>query len=682
MQKLFGFKKIGALSVAGLVSFVAIDAYAQGIPGVATQSDCFNRYTTLVPKANQVTWDGEGQYCLVTVCLDGYAPNADGSDCVVVSQSGGATCGVNLFNPMILTEADFTLTQRNNGEYDATGSWEHLNTYVSNYPFTFMPNKAYSVSYSIECPEEENESVGNTYLTFKLSNGSYVDTYTNVCSGVDGGTRGVTINMPANTTAVGMAVRNVAGTNVSGHEFKISNVMVALSNQSGFVSYNPCIKLATTKMTETRMAAVENRLTGVRNKINTLITQMQTNSNGIGNLQTEKQTRPNASCPVDKKCLLVKDRDNNDNWYEITDCDEHAVLGNVGTTNSNVNNPIYGPGEPYGYSPVDTSYTGDRLMCRTALNSVVGCQSGEWVSAYNMDDQRIPDKIIFGTARRVAIAETSKGDIVTLPNNVQSGEVCVCKATRYRLYDTDTSAFGDSEPITTDQWVVAGFADTDENCLIQCGNDYTNYKQNYYVSISNTCSAAASEAQMCRYYPFFGTVASLVGATGYTMSGGGSYAYGSVREDGTTWAGCNSSDTGPSVIDTGHCGTGADNRGTWVTKYYSGSNQTDLVGYIYGFGGYVNVPEGTAVDSVIDVNVNDVATTLNGQNAAVCVIKGYKADGDASDTNLTTTKAYVAAVGDLNDTNEGGVRRDGCGEASVMLLGTAYSDLANMCFAY
>ena len=624
MQKLFGFKKIGALSVAGLVSFVAIDARAD------------------------------------------------------------ATCGVNLFNPMILTEADFTLTQRNNGEYDATGSWEHLNTYVSDYPFTFMPNKAYKVSYEIECPEEENESVGNTYLTFKLSDGSFVVSNTNACANVTPGqVVTVVLNMPSDQTAVGMAVRNVAGTNVSGHGFKISNVMVALSNQSGFVSYNPCIKLATTKMTETRMAAVENRLTGVRNKIDTLITQMQTNSNGIGNLQTEKQTRPNASCPVDKKCLLVKDRDNNDNWYEITDCDEHAVLGNVGTSNSNVNNPIYGPGEPYGYSPVDTSYTGDRLMCRTALNSVVGCQSGEWVSAYNMDDQHIPDKIIFGTARRVAIGETSKGDIVTLPNNVQSGEVCVCKATRYRLYDTDTSAFGDSEPITTDQWVVAGFADTDENCLIQCGNDYTNYKQNYYVSISNTCSAAASEAQMCRYYPFFGTVASLVGATGYTMAGGGSYAYGSVREDGTTWAGCDSSlNDSPLVTDTGHCGTETNNRGTWVTKYYSGSNQTDLVGYIYGFGGYVNVPEGTAVGSVIDVNVNNVATTLNGQNAAVCVIKGYKADGDASDTNLTTTKAFVAAVGDLNNTNEGGVRTDGCAELSIGALGPAYSDLANMCFAY
>lgn len=680
MQKLFGFKKIGALSVAILTSFVAIDAYAKGIPGVTTQQDCTQQYATLVPQANQVTWS-ENQYCMVRGCVDGYTPSSDGSTCVAVSQSSGAACDVNLFNPQLLTEADFTAST-NNGVTSYTGTWEHLTKYVTDYPFSFVPGKQYSVSYEIECPEE---LVGNTYITFRLSDGTTVSA-PNACSNLSGTVASVKIDLPAGQTATGLTVAQVSGNEVSAKSFKISKVMVALSNQSGFVAYNPCIKLTTPRATETRMRAVENRLGNVRTTIDSLITQMQTNTSNVGTLQSGKQTRPddNKSCPADKKCLLVYDRAGDENWYEITDCDEHAVLGNVGTTNSNVNSSIYGPGEAYGYSPVDTSYTGDRLMCRPAVNSLVGCQSGEWVSAYNMNDQRIPDKIIFGTARRVAIAEASKGDIVTLPNTVQSGEVCVCKATRYRLYDTDASAFGDSEPITTDQWVVAGFANTDEKCLIQCGNDYTNYKQNYYASISNTCSAAASEAQMCRYYPFFGTVASLVGTTGYTMAGGGSYAYGSVRENGTTWAGCNTDTVSGSalVTDTGHCGTDADNRGTWVTKYYSGSNQTDLVGYIYGFGGYVNVPEGTAVGSVIDVNVNDVATTLSDQNASVCVIKGYKADGDASDTNLTTTKAYVAAVGDLNDTNEGGVRTDGCAELSVMLLGTAYSDLANMCFAY
>lgn len=670
MQKLFGFKKIGALSVAGLVSFVAIDAYAQGIPGVATQSDCFNRYTTLVPKANQVTWDGEGQYCMVTGCLDGYTPNADGSDCVVVSQSGGATCGVNLFNPMILTEADFTLTQRNNGEYDATGSWEHLNTYVSNYPFNFIPNKAYKVSYEIECPEEENESVGNTYLTFKLSNGSYVDAYTNVCSGVDGGTRGVTINMPANTTAVGMAVRNVAGTNVSGHEFKISNVMVALSNQSGFVSYNPCIKLATTKMTETRMAAVENRLTGVRNKINTLITQMQTNSSGIGNLQTEKQTRPNASCPVDKKCLLVKDRDNNDNWYEITDCDENAFLSDMGTSIGGGSNPV-------------GSVAAGKYCLNTydnIGNSRPNCADGEWGHLYT-------NGMVYGVARAVAIAE-APGTVVTLPNGVAAGDTCVCRVTGYAPLVSGGVYASSQTSVTTDKWVVGGKISvfyynrqdmpmTDSSCVDVCGFNDPNglVKASYYASISNSCSPNADVAQMCRYYPFFATAADNVAQVhnnGFVVNNVGS-------------TGCAE---GQYFASNPHCST----NGSWIIEYEpSGQHESgETIGYAYGTVGFATVPAGTTQYSMVDLSASDLSMTYTNQNAIVCMVQGYKAASDASETNVTLNKGFVVDVGNAYDTTDVSGYSRYCVDA--VSFGSNYSgvtsgqqwfnELSNMCIAY
>ena len=85
---------------------------------------------------------------------------------VVVDARAAAQCGVNLFNPQLLDDAGFTRTNGANGEYAASGTWEYLDNYVSNYSFNFLPDKAYTVSYSIECPEE---LVGNTYLTFKLS---------------------------------------------------------------------------------------------------------------------------------------------------------------------------------------------------------------------------------------------------------------------------------------------------------------------------------------------------------------------------------------------------------------------------------------------------------------------------------------------------------------------------------
>ncbi len=436
-------------------------------------------------------------------------------------------------------------------------------------------------------------------------------------------------------------------------------------------------QVQTVQSTDRAYEPVETRLSTVTTQVDGIITTTETQKTDITGLLNSKQNRPSEDCEEGKNCLLVKDASGTEHWYPIIDCGEDSFLSGLNFDGENIS---FGPGEPWGWR-LSSQNT---LMCQ---NSAIGCQSGEWVTSYNKNSSAVGDNIVFGVMRRVAIAESTPGTIVTLPNNVANGDVCVCKATKYKTWDASASRYGDGHDITTDKWLVIGNASDDENCMHLCADERNNSggsKLAYYASIGNTCSAPAVEAQMCRYHSLFGTVAELVGSDGYTMSGGGSYAYGSVREDGTTWTGCAPDATGAeSLQDTGHCSTSASNRGTWVTKYFAGSNRTNLVGYIYGFGGYVTVPAGTSPMDVIDVNVADVSTDPTGHNAAVCVIKGYKAAGDASDTNLTETKAFVAVVSNnLTQANAGGVRSDGCAELSVAQLGRAYSDLAGVCFAY
>lgn len=574
-------------------------------------------------------------------------------------------CGVNLFNPVLLTEADF---QESSGSY--IGTWQYLNNYVSNYSFDFIPGKVYTVRYEIECPAEHIE-VGNTHFAFKLSDGSIVGPASNYCTGQGGHVVTVRYDTPVDRTVVGMVVQNVSGTELSRTSFRIQNVMVAESSQTTYVAYNPCIKLATKASVETRAVAVENRLSDVRNVINDLVTRMQTNSAGIGTLQSGKQTRPASTCPADKKCLLVKDIAGQNNWYEITDCNENAFLSNVGVQSAHG----IGPGEPYG---MGTS-SGDQLMCRTQNVSMnIGCAANEWVRGY-------ANGLVYGVSRRVAIGNMTAGSVVQLPNGVATGDVCVCRATRYRLWDSGTSSLGDSVSIDTGDWQVAGVAYTDERCLLDCGElNYYQYNDvvNYYASISNDCFAGSSDATMCYTYPFLGDVSNLFPDGNSSVEHG---VTGGVRVDGTQWgAGCGNDNT---LTDTGHCGTGTDNRGTWVTRYYTGNSSgsdTEL-GYIYGYGRYANVPAGTAVGSVIDVSLNAMSTTFSNQNAIVCVVKGFKRASATSETVLATAsnsaKVFVATMsptdGALNS-----ISADGCGEYSMAAFKNLYAQLGSMCVAY
>jgi hypothetical protein len=70
-------------------------------------------------------------------------------------------------------------------------------------------------------------------------------------------------------------------------------------------------------------------LDAARTVINDLITQMQTNAVNVSKLAVEKQTRPNATCPAGKNCLLVTDPNGAENWYEIAGADAVESSSNV-----------------------------------------------------------------------------------------------------------------------------------------------------------------------------------------------------------------------------------------------------------------------------------------------------------------------------------------------------------------
>ena len=254
-------------------------------------------------------------------------------------------CGVNSFDPMILTEADFV---NRNGVY--IGKWNgYLDLYLSNYSFGFLAGKSYKVSYRLKC--DVNGEMGNQFLGLKLSDDTVVGPNSNVCDGQGGTEALVEYTVPAGATVVGMTVGTVSGASAFDGEISISDVMVVDSGQdtSSFIAYEPCIKIATTKMNEVRATAVQERLDDVRDTIDSLITQMQNNAIDVDALAVQKQTRPDATCPAGKNCLLVTDPTNAENWYVIADTNDALLAsnntdsgtsgGDSGTSNNTPNTP-------------------------------------------------------------------------------------------------------------------------------------------------------------------------------------------------------------------------------------------------------------------------------------------------------------------------------------------------------
>ena len=577
-------------------------------------------------------------------------------------------CGVNLFNPQLLLQADFT--SDSNNQYK--GKWnDHLNRYIERYPYGFVDGRDYKITYKLDCSDS---NAGNQYITFLKEGNETIKMHSNACT--DGRDGNVEIVSSNGEKITGLKVETLENSAPFEEGITISNLMVVRSDvdtsAGRFIPYNACKRIATQKMLEDSAVGMRDRLSYVANVITNLITQSKTNTRDIGTLNANKQTRPAEGCPAGyDSCLLVKDANGNNVWYPIETCSSTGI-----PTFNFVRRTVWAGPEVPDIEPWGIRISGDTdLMCRSSL---IGCQDDEWVTAYDIAvDSTIGDpvgnKIVFGTGRRVAIAESTRGTVVTLPNNVQSGDVCVCKATRYRIWNSDTSSYGASQAIDTDKWFVAGMTTSDGVCFYACGDDRGGDKQTYYMAISNSCMDNAVTAQMCRYHEFFNDVVNNYFNRGDDGSGmAPAYEYGTVRDDGSTWAGCMPVDN-MDVTDTGHC---VEN-GTWVTKYYKNYARTAYIGYVYGFGGYINVPAGTSVGDIVDVNVADVSTTPTGYNAAVCVVKGYRKDGASSDTNLTTSKAYVAHLGE----GYSGVRGDACTEYSASRFGQLYADIAAMCMA-
>lgn len=439
------------------------------------------------------------------------------------------------------------------------------------------------------------------------------------------------------------------------------------------------IKIATKSFNDARFSYVRRDLDETIATIRDVVSNAITNTTNIAALQDGKQTRPddNHACETGKTCLLVTDTSGIRNWYEIIDCNEHAFFSNMG-------NGI-GPGASGG-KYCDNGYN-------TAASGYRDCTSSEWGHLYE-------NGMVYGVARAVAIAE-APGTVVTLPGNVAVGDTCVCRVTGYAPLVSGTfagrNAVYASTPasFTTDKWVVGGkistyytsapgTAMTDANCIDVCGfgtGDDGALKSMYFASISNTCMASASEAQMCRYYPFFATVA----ANGVTNNGVSSRFIGSVSGDGVAWGACS---TDGVYYSNSHCATTSSNRQTWIAGYYD-SESRNAIGYIYGDAGYATLPSGTQENSMVDLNLSDVSSTNNGQNARVCVVRGYKAAADATETNVVFNKAFVVRFNEngFNDSDNAAVacaeivaRGDTSLDSSNVFAW--YSALADICVAY
>ncbi|MBP9999512.1 MAG: hypothetical protein KBT14_02315 [Proteobacteria bacterium] len=77
------------------------------------------------------------------------------------------------------------------------------------------------------------------------------------------------------------------------------------------------IKIATTKMVDDEFAAAEAKLATTVQTIESVVSRTISQTGQIQVLQDTKQTRPDESCPANKKCLLVEDEQGIPHWYEI-----------------------------------------------------------------------------------------------------------------------------------------------------------------------------------------------------------------------------------------------------------------------------------------------------------------------------------------------------------------------------
>ena len=382
-------------------------------------------------------------------------------------------------------------------------------------------------------------------------------------------------------------------------------------------------QVQTVQSTDRAYETVENRLSTVTTQIGDIIDTTGTQKTAISGLLSNKQNRPNESCEQGKSCLLVKDANGTEHWYPIIDCSLNSFLNNVGTDTT------FG-GSYYGGYRITSA--GQRACAASGAN----CSTNEWMRSF-------ANGVVYGEARAVSISEQAEGTIVRLPNNVQAGNICVCRAKAYRVKNGNT--YGERQTVTTDNWVVRGSLRdaTDSDCVIDCAFDGDSQSGAgidvpYYAYIANACSAPAPEAQMCTLYSFFDNV----------------YNNGVIQPHHSAFYVSNSVSSG--------CGTGsyfAGNphcsiAGSWIVDAVPSGQGGGSLGYIFGTSGYATIAPGTAVNSIVNLSASDMSSTGTAQhNAIVCMVQGYKASGDSSETTVTLNKALVVAVDDTNGFNDG-----------------------------
>ncbi len=79
------------------------------------------------------------------------------------------------------------------------------------------------------------------------------------------------------------------------------------------------IKIATTKYNESAFGPLNTALQNAISVVDTVVSNTITQAGRIATLQTQKQTRPDETCPAGKKCLLVEDASGILHWYEIVE---------------------------------------------------------------------------------------------------------------------------------------------------------------------------------------------------------------------------------------------------------------------------------------------------------------------------------------------------------------------------
>lgn len=136
----------------------------------------------------------------------------------------------------------------------------------------------------------------------------------------------------------------------------------------------PQIKIATTKYLDTEFAPLKTNLTNAIAIVNTVVTNTISQAEQIGELQTQKQTRPadDSECPAGKQCLLVTDTSGAPHWYEIFD-PFYNFLAPIVQNNANSNTTGgTGDGRYYYYD-------------KTSCEAYGGCPSGNnvWLRQFS-----------------------------------------------------------------------------------------------------------------------------------------------------------------------------------------------------------------------------------------------------------------------------------------------------------